>query len=210
MINKIEKVEISFLNKFFQNHKNIDKTKLKITTEGIYSISGYKAGNYLCSLIKQYLKNNNITITDGTGNNGTDTISFGLNFNKVNSIENNDINYEVLKNNINVYQLTNVKLFKGSSLNIIPTIKQDVIFIDAPWTKNYKEKEIIKLFMDNIEISEIFNNLKNYTKLFIFKVPTNYDFNFFIKNTNTNTSNYSIFEYKNKNRIVFYYIFISI
>ena len=64
--------------------------------------------------------------------------------------------------------------------------------------------------MDNIEISEIFNNLKNYTKLFIFKVPTNYDFNFFIKNTNTNTSNYSIFEYKNKNRIVFYYIFISI
>ena len=208
MTNKIENVEINFFNKFFQNHKNIDKTKLKITTEGIYSVSGYKSANYLCYLIKKYFKNNNITITDGTGNNGTDTIAFGLNFNNVNSIEIDDVNYKVLKNNVNVYELTNVKLFKGSSLKIIPTLIQDVIFIDAPWTKNYKEKETIRLFMDNIEISEIFNNFKKYTKLFIFKVPTNYDFNYFTKNTNA--TKYSIIAYRNKNRIVFYYIFISV
>jgi 16S rRNA G966 N2-methylase RsmD len=207
-MNKVEDKDIGFFNKYFQDYKNIDKTKLKITTEGIYSVSGYRSANYLSKQIKRYFKNKDIIITDGTGNNGTDTISFGLNFKSVNSIELDDINYSVLKNNINVYGLKNVKLYKGSSLDIIPTLKQDVIFIDAPWTKNYKEKEIIRLYMDNKEISKIYNDLKKYTKLFVFKVPKNYDFTYFIQKTIMDK--YFIISYKDKyGNIKFYFIFIS-
>lgn len=207
-MNKIENKNIKFFNKYFQDYKNVDKTKLKITTEGVYSVSGYRSANYLSKQIKRYFKKNDITITDGTGNNGTDTISFGLNFKNVNSIELDDINYSVLENNINVYGLNNVKLYKGSLLNIIPKLKQDVIFIDAPWTKNYKEKEIIKLYIDNEEISKIYNDLKKYAKLFIFKVPKNYDFTYFIQNTIKDK--YFIISYKDKyENIKFYFIFIS-
>ena len=207
-MNRVEDKDIGFFNKYFQDYKNIDKTKLKITTEGIYSVSGYRSANYLSKQIKRYFKNKDITITDGTGNNGTDTISFGLNFKSVNSIELDDVNYNVLKNNINVYGLKNVKLYKGSSLDIIPTLKQDVIFIDAPWTKNYKEKEVIRLYMDNKEISKIYNDLKKYTKLFVFKVPKNYDFTYFIQQTTMDK--YFIISYKDKyGNIKFYFIFIS-
>jgi len=207
-MNRVENKDIGFFNKYFQDYKNIDKTKLKITTEGIYSVSGYISANYLSKQIKRYFKNKDITITDGTGNNGTDTISFGLNFKSVNSIELDNINYNILKNNINVYGLKNVKLYKGSSLDIIPTLKQDVVFIDAPWTKNYKETAIIRLYMDNKEISKIYNDLKKYTKLFVFKVPNNYDFTYFIQHTKM--EKYFIISYKDKyENIKFYFIFIS-
>ena len=35
-MNRVENKDIGFFNKYFQDYKNIDKTKLKITTEGIY------------------------------------------------------------------------------------------------------------------------------------------------------------------------------
>ena len=207
-MNRVENKDIGFFNKYFQDYKNIDKTKLKITTEGIYSVSGYRSANYLSKQIKRYFKNKDITITDGTGNNGTDTISFCLNFKSVNSIELDDTNYSVLENNINVYGFKNVKLYKGSSLDIIPTLKQDVVFIDAPWTKNYKDNEIIRLYMDNKEISTIYNDFKKYTKLFVFKVPKNYDFTYFIQQTTMDK--YFIISYKDKYKnIKFYFIFIS-
>ena len=208
MKNIIENVPISKINKIFPNKDKNDPNKLKITTEGLYSVSGYHAAEHLCNLITKYLKTDNIEITDGTANCGSDTISFGLHFKHVNSIELDITNYQVLINNVREYNLSNVKLYNASCLDIIPTLKkQNCIFIDAPWTgRDYKKHDSMRLYLDEIEISEIYNMFKNNTELFIFKVPNNYDFNYFIQNTKLNK--YKLHSYKNIYKVVkFYYIF---
>ena len=212
-MNIVEKnISIKKIIKTFPKLKNEnDYNKLKLTTEGIYSVSGNKASIHLCYLIKKYFKNNkDLTVTDATANNGSDTIMLGLEFNKVNAIEKNKINFEVLKNNIDIYNLDNVKLYNDSLMNIIPQINQDVIFIDAPWKQHmdedYKESENLKLYIDKKEISTVYNELKKYCKLFIFKVPYNYDFSFFIHNTKL--EKYYIIAHKQHEDIKFYYIII--
>ena len=211
MENIIEENSINEIKKFFPNKNNIDFNKLKITTEGLYSVSGYHAAIHLVYLIKKYFKQKDINIIDGTGNCGSDTISFGLNFKNVISIELDNTNYIALSNNVKQYNLKNVKIYNGSSLDIIPTLKkQNCIFIDAPWTgRDYKKNISMQLFLDNIEISEIFKMFKKYTDLFIFKVPINYDFNYFIQNTKI--IKYYIHAYSNIYKVIkFYYIFAPI
>jgi hypothetical protein len=208
-LNIIEKVNIKKINKTFPNYKNINKSKLQLTTQGIYSVSGYESAYYLCKLIEKYFKSKNLIITDGTGNNGSDTIPLALTFTKVNSIELDNTNFKVLENNVKQYDLKNIFLFNDSSLNLIPNLIQDVIYLDAPWTKNYKESKVIKLYMDNKEISELYNEFKIYAKLFIFKVPINYDFTYFIQTTMI--KKYYIHSYTNKfNDIKFYFIFAPV
>lgn len=210
MQNIIEDVSINKIKKIFPNINKINYNKLQLTTEGLYSVSGYHASEHLCYLITKYFKTKNIDITDATANCGSDTISFSIHFKHVNSIELNSNNYQALTNNVKEYNLKNVKLYNGSSLDIIPTLKkQHCIFIDAPWTgRDYKKNTTMKLFLDNKEISEIFIMFKKYTELFVFKVPVNYDFTYFIQNTNLNK--YYIHSYENTQKIIkFYYIFAS-
>ena len=206
--NIIEKVDIHKINKTFPNYESVDKEKLQLTTQGIYSVSGYHAAFFLANLIYKYFKTNDIIITDGTANNGSDTICLSMKFKKVNAIELDKTNFKVLENNVKQYGLKNIILFNNSSLNLMQNLIQDVIYIDAPWTKNYKESKVIQLFMDKKEISEIFNEFKKYAKLFVFKVPNNYDFTYFIQTTMI--KKYYIHAYVNKRNVIkFYFIFAS-
>ena len=210
MKNIIEDVSINKIKKIFPNKNKSDPNKLQITTEGLYSVSGYHAAEHLCYLITKYFKTKDIEITDGTANCGSDTISFGLHFKFVNSIELNITNYQVLSNNVREYDLKNVKIYNGSCLDIIPTLKkQNCIFIDAPWTgRDYKKHISMKLYLDKTEISEIFTMFKKNTELFVFKVPINYDFTYFIQNTKLNK--YHLHSYTDVHKIIkFYYIFAS-
>ena len=58
----------------------------------------------------------------------------------------------------NIFRETD-DIYNKSSLDVIPNLVQDCIFIDAPWTKNYKESKSIRLYMDRQEISEIYNRI---------------------------------------------------
>lgn len=203
--NKIIDASYKFKKKYFKKFSNIDLNKIKITTQGEYSMSSNEASDKLIHLIKKYFRTNKLTITDATGNNGADTISLGLNFDNVNSIEIDQLNFSVLQNNINVYNLKNVKLYFGDSTELLSKLKQDVVYIDAPWRgKNYKDKQSIKLFMSNLEISDIYNKFKKNANLFIFKVPKNYDFSYFI--SNTLIEKYYIHSYVKNDTIKFYFI----
>ena len=182
--NKIESVNINLLKQVFpkpKNIKNFNYKKLQLTTEGLFSVSKVNASTILVNLIKKYMNNNtNITITDATSNNGSDTINLALNFNKVNAIELDPINYKVLVNNINTYKLENINTYNKDSLNVLNKLDQDIIYIDAPWGgSDYKLKKDIGLYMSNNEISDIYNKFKDKCKIFIFKVPFNYNFNNF-------------------------------
>lgn len=189
----------------FPKRKNVDPRKLKITDEAIYSISGNTRSLFITKLIAKHFGTYDLTVTDCTANVGSDTIQFGLHFSKVNSIEYNDVNFEALKHNVNMYGLDNVNLIKGDSTKIINELNTDVIYIDAPWDgRDYKKNKCKSLYLSGIELRHIYNKFKRKAKLFVFKVPNNYDFNSFTSDisdtiriysymsTTTNTSRFKL------------------
>jgi len=181
MCDIVVSIDFKVLDETFPDYKDIDKSLLKMTKEGLYSVSKNLASRKLASYIKKYMRTSDITITDGTANNGSDTLNLALQFAKVNSIEFNKCNFEVLENNAKVYNLENLSLYNGDSLEIIPDLTQDVIYIDAPWGgRDYKYQKNVRLYLGETEISEIYNKFLSKAKLIIFKVPRNYDFNFFL------------------------------
>lgn len=207
-INKIENVKNEFKFHYFPDVSNVDRTKIKLTSEGIYSVSDNAGSSKLVYLIEKYFKSNNLTITDATGNNGSDTIAMGLKFSHINSIELDPINYSVLENNVKqVYKLSNVDLFNGDSLTYIPKLKQDVIYIDAPWGgSDYKKNSRLELFMSDKSMGEIFNKFKSYAKLFIYKLPKNYDFTNFIQTTMV--TKYYLYLYKKNTKPKYFLLFV--
>lgn len=127
-------------------------------------------------------KNRDIVITDATANVGSDSITLGLYFKKINSIELDQINFNALKNNISIYGLQNITPINGNSLEQLNYLNQDVIYIDAPWGgRSYKQFSHMSLYLDKLELGDIYNKFKRKAKLFVFKVPNNYDINKFIK-----------------------------
>lgn len=194
------------LDRIFPDHPNVDKSKLLVTNVALYSVSKVQAATKLVHLIKKYLNTDDITVTDATSNVGSDTIVLGKFFKQVHGIELDDDQFPILKHNVDLYELKNITLHHGDSLNIIPTLKQDVIFIDAPWTgPSYKDHATMKLYMSGKELVEVYNEFNKYAKLIIFKVPKNYDFNTFIQLSHMHKI--SIHAYMNyNNEIKFYFI----
>ena len=165
---------------YFPKVKDIDLSKLKISNIGKYSISKPKDAIDINNIISSYFpKSAKLTITDACANNGGNTIHFGLTFYKVNSIEINKSDYDILEHNVKIYNLKNVKLINGDYLIHMLNLKQDVVFIDAPWggPLYYKETNI-DLFLGNQNIIDIVKKLyKNKSfKLCVLKVPKNYHY----------------------------------
>ena len=133
-------------------------------------------------------------------------MTLALDFDFVNSIELDPVNYSALENNVNIYGLNNVKIYLGNSIEILPRLKQDVIYIDAPWGGvDYKKNTSLRLYLGDMELSDIYNKFKSKTKLFVFKIPTNYDFTHFIQNTLLNK--YYIHSFRYKDTVKFYFMF---
>jgi hypothetical protein len=201
----IKDISYGKLNMAFPDYKDIDKKKLKLTTEGIFSFSGKVASAELCKYISSVFKTNNITITDGTSNNGSDTIAFCLNFKFVNAIELNKVNFQVLKNNIKTYNLKNVNLINDDCLKHIGTLKQEVLYFDPPWGGvNYKKEKNLKLYLGELEVSDIYNTYIKNCKVMIFKLPVNYDFNNFVQKTKI--KDFVVKSFAVKDNIKFYYL----
>lgn len=208
--------ELKLIKQTYPTVLNVEMDKLQISDVGKYSTSQVSGAKQLVHYIKRYCKVFNINkcadlvITDGTGNNGSDTIYLALNFKHINSIEKDPNEFKVLSNNVETYKLTNVKLFNGSTLEIISMLKQDIVYIDAPWGGvSYKTHKQVRLYMDNQEISQIYKTNKQYAKLFIFKVPRNYDFNNFVATTRANFVEIHAVLSTDKTRIRYYFIFVA-
>jgi DNA-directed RNA polymerase II subunit RPB2 len=160
----------------FPEKSDVNYNKLLTTTVGQYSTSNLSSSSQLVDIIKDNIKKdeNELIITDGTANIGSDTINLAMNFKTVNSYEMNDVNYNALENNVKEFRLNNVNLYKGDVTQMID-YGQDVIYIDAPWGgKEYKETNNISLYLSGIEISDFYSRFMDRASLFIFKVPLNY------------------------------------
>ena len=196
--NKLNK-KLKKISRIFPKLRNIeDINLLKIDKVGEYSISipedAYKTTKIIKNLSgKIGLKN--IVITDATASVGGNTISFSQNFEEVNAIEIDSNRFEYLKNNLNLYNIKNVKLFNSDFLHLIKLVKQDVLFIDPPWGgKDYKSKGEILLNISNISLEKICNDVleQKISKIVVLKLPINYNIKFFNKKIRFVTHHYKL------------------
>lgn len=155
------------------------ENKLLLTNTGIYSVTGKDGARFISDKIIQHMGTTKLTVTDCTANNGSDSIMFGFIFNKVNSIEIDPVNYKILKNNVNVFNLNKkINVIHGDTTVILEKLKQDVIYIDAPWGgSDYKKLKCVSLFLGKMELGDIYTKFSGNAQLFVFKVPKNYDIN---------------------------------
>ena len=164
----------------FPEKKGVDYSKILITPEGEYSMTKKGDGQRIMQKIESVVgSTRNMHITDLTGNVGADTILFGLNFKRVDSIEYNKENFEALENNVKVFKLKNVNLHFGDSTKIYNWIT-DILYLDPPWGgPDYKEKENVDLFLGKTRVDLFLKKIiaKPWKPSFIFlKLPRNYNF----------------------------------
>lgn len=165
-------------NKYiFPRKENIDMDKLQLSTEGRYSVSYFNHSKEIVKEIKK-MKYNFVNIYDVCGGNMSDSINFALNFNTVVTTEPSIVNYNVCVNNLNVYNLKNVKIFNTVyNKDLIKKWDCNVIFFDPPWGgKNYKDFKSISLFLGNKNVADIIKDIMEIekVKLIILKIPHNY------------------------------------
>jgi hypothetical protein len=165
----------------------IDYTKLLYDNEGLYSITNPIEAEQISQSIKSdFINPNYINILDGTGGLGGNTINFSQNFKSVTVCEINKERYLMLVNNINQYDLKNVKTLNNDSVNYLfdNYNKYDVYFFDPPWGgPSYKKYKKLNLKIGEYSLLDIAKFLKNKTenKLLVYKIPKNYDINEFFE-----------------------------
>jgi len=127
------------------------------------------------NIILKYITPNCI-VTDATAGIGGNTMYFCKYFKYVNSVEINNNLCDILNNNLIEYDNKSIYFV---SYNIIKyMLRQDVIFIDPPWGgSTYKSKKKINLYLDDINVLEIIDQMYNYTKIICLKVPNNFNTN---------------------------------
>lgn len=111
-------------------------------------------------------------ITDATACIGGNSVFFIKDFKGVNLVEKDPMNFKILKMNTNCPSTT----FNCSYNWVKFILKQDIIYFDPPWGgTDYKSKKKIELYLDDINIIDIINELYNYTKIIALKVPNNFN-----------------------------------
>ena len=197
--------------RFFPKDKNVNFENLQLSNIGVYSITDPSKAQLISDIIKKYFEDkDNLIITDATANMGGNTINFAQNFKHVNAVEIIDLHCDILKNNLTEYKLEDkVSIHCGDYLDLMDTIKQDIVFFDPPWGgKDYKKINNLNLYLDEINIIDICNSLINQTKLIAIKVPFNFDIINMIKKSKFDSVTIHKI-YRNENHISFYLIILK-
>jgi len=179
-------MDLNIIKKIFPHTEKYNL--LSYDSEGLYSITLPNEADEISSLIKDLL-GNEITLCDATAGIGGNTISFGRNFKNVISIELCINRYNILDNNVKVYDLSNVILINDSCLNKL-NLECSAYFFDPPWGgPDYKYKKSIRFKLGDLSLIEIVKKINS--KIIFFKLPNNYDLSEF------NEFNYNINKIKN-------------
>lgn len=173
------------IDRYFPPTSNVDSSKLQITSiTPMMSTESKNAESLSDNIIKRYnlfIKDQNKikpVITDATASIGCDTIAMALSdkFSAVNSVELLKPVFDVLSNNVRVYNIKNIKLYNNSYDTIYKDIKQDIVYIDAPWYKDFNLYKRYNLFLGKTNIVKIAEELLNMklAKMIVLKVPPNF------------------------------------
>lgn len=152
--------------------------RLLISEEAKNYISRPRDAAHITKIIKEEM-GNRIIITDATANVGGDTISFAKTFTSVNSVEIDPEFFDMLKHNIEQYDLGNVRLYNDDYLNIMKKLKQDIVYMDPPWGgRDYIHAFTVDLYLGDKDILDIITQIlsEGIAQRVYVKVPYNYNF----------------------------------
>ena len=162
-----------------------DYSKIQYDCEGLYSITNPIEAEQISNLIKLNFTNSNfLTIFDGSGGLGGNTINFSKHFKYVTTCEINKERYNMLVNNIDQYNLKNITKLNTNSINYLFEYYNnfDIYFFDPPWGGPlYKKYQNLSLKMGTVSLLEIAQYLKTKVsnKILVYKIPYNYNLNEF-------------------------------
>ena len=174
------------LNIIFPNIKKDLLKNLQFSRDSIYSVSSYDVAEKTSILIKKYFKNVR-NVIDGTANIGGNTFNFSKNFDKIVANELSTTTFNNLKNNLDVLNLKNVKLYNYDIKKLFDDekffkdIKFDIenwcLYLDPPWTGVYYRLErTIDLFFGTTNVSDFIKKVN--VKYICMKVPKNFNFSY--------------------------------
>jgi 16S rRNA G966 N2-methylase RsmD len=165
-------MDIEIINKIFP--KTYYNKLLQYDNVGLWSITLPEDADIISNIIFNFIGYS--TIFDATAGIGGNTISFSKYFKTVIAIENNITRFNILKNNIKIINLNNVKIYNDNCFNKL-NYSYNGFFFDPPWGgPNYKFEKKLRLTLDNFSLYDIIINIKKYTsKPIFFKLPKNYD-----------------------------------
>ena len=165
---------------------------LQSDTETKTYITTPHAAKQIGNIIKKYFLKLDMkleSIVDCTACIGGDTLAFAKHFSKVYSVEIDRNRFNMLRNNVNVYELDNVELINNDCLEALRNIdKVQALYFDPPWGgSNYKNHTNLRLSINGESIEKITIDIlsRRYIKkppiFVIFKLPKNYDIQYFFK-----------------------------
>lgn len=148
---------------------------------GLYSITHPIDADLISNLIFDKIGYNSI-LMDGTAGIGGNSISFSKFFKKVISIELDSQRFNMLKHNLNIFNINNVISINDNFLN---QINMDVsgYYFDPPWGgPDYKKNDLISIHIDNFSLYAIVKKIREFSSAPIFfKLPDNYNLKEFCK-----------------------------
>lgn len=186
---------LAIIQSYFPNEPNINRKKLKLSIEGLFSVSHWKDNELLIQDIRSYsIVPNRTILIDATANVGGVTISMSKHFHHVYAIELMSSNFDMLKHNVRLYERTNVTLSKGDCLDLIPQYIERarkeypnhkiIIFFDPPWGgMKYRERKKIDLYLSDVNVINIIDYYASVVDAIVLKAPNNFNikYNYFDK-----------------------------
>ena len=199
-----------FWKKIFPTKQNTKINEYMLSNIGSYSIFYPNDADKVAKIIKSFLPGKAI-ITDANANMGGASLAFTNYFDHVNSVEIIPFHCKILENNLKVYNASDkVTIHCVDYLDIGNKLEQDAIFFDPPWGgPDYKKKQLMDMYLDNISICDIIKSLidKKKIKILAIRVPFNYDFKKILELSEES----HIFTFKkNENKLNFFLIILKI
>lgn len=169
------------LKKIYPQPDNTTYECLAYDSEGLWSITHPKEADMISQKIYEMDGNENTKVVDLTAGCGGNLISFCNYFKNIVGIEIDKKRFDILKNNMDCYNLenTNLDLINDDSIKYLQNNNENnIYFIDPPWGgPNYKKNSNLELFLSNTPLPEIIKMMST-NKLVVLKIPFNYNYEY--------------------------------
>jgi tRNA/tmRNA/rRNA uracil-C5-methylase (TrmA/RlmC/RlmD family) len=160
--------------------KTDDMNYILVNKVGIYSMTKEKEAKDILKIISKYIDTKNATLLDATSGIGGFILNMYSHFKHVYGYELNEMQYNILQHNCNIYKINNISLVNDDYTKYIKYNQGDVVLVDPPWGGiDYKKHKTLNLMLGNLTMTDLINTIK--CKLLLLKLPANHALDIFSK-----------------------------